>query len=222
VLELPADRRRQVVSLEHSSFPPRDNAAEILEQETVYKGFFRIDRYRLRHRLFAGGWSAELSREIFERGSAVGLLLYDPDRDAVVLIEQFRLAAQLAGFSPWQIEVVAGILDHEGETEEAVARREAIEEAGLAVDRPLVPIHRFLTSPGGTTETVALFCGRVDSRDAGGIHGLADEHEDIRVVVKSYREAMRSLRQGKIENAFALLALHWLAAHRRRLRREWR
>ena len=211
-----------MVSLEPSSSLSRDDAVEILEQETVYKGFFRIDRYRLRHRLFAGGWSTELSREVFERGSAVALLLYDPDRDAVVLIEQFRLAARLAGFSPWQIEVVAGILDHEGEGEEAVARREAMEEAGLAIDGPLLPIHRFLTSPGGTTETVTLFCGRVDSREAGGIHGLADEHEDIRVVVKPYREAIGLLRRGKIENAFALLALHWLAANRRRLRREWR
>ncbi len=198
-----------------------EDALEITARETVYHGFFRIDRYRLRHRLFSGGWSPEMTREVFERGAAVGVLLYDPARDALVLIEQFRLAAHLAGFAAWQLEIVAGIVDP-GESDEAVARREAREEAGVELKGELVPIHRFLTSPGGTTETVALFCGRVDASDAGGVHGLADEHEDIKVVVLDYAEAMARLADGKIENGFALLALHWFAAHRDELRRRWR
>jgi ADP-ribose pyrophosphatase len=199
-----------------------DKAVQILDREIAYQGFFRIERYRLRHRLHAGGWSPELEREVFERGAAVAVLLYDPERDAVVLVEQFRLAAHLAGFSAWQVEVVAGIVDRDGEAEPEVARREVQEEAGLAIQGELVPIHRCLTSPGGTTETVALFCGRVDSRNAGGIHGVASEHEDIKVVVRSYREVMRLLRAQKIDNAFTLLALHWLAANRAALRRRWR
>ena len=198
-----------------------DAAIEILDRETAYQGFFRIDRYRLRQRLYSGGWSPTLSREVFERGRAVALLLYDPARDAIVLIEQFRLAAHLAGFAGWQLEIVAGIVDRTDEAEAEVARREAGEEAGLAVIGDLVPVHRFLTSPGGTTETVALFCGRVDASAAGGIHGLADEHEDIKVVVKPYAEAQLLLRAGRIDNAFTLLALYWLAANRVKLRRLW-
>jgi ADP-ribose pyrophosphatase len=193
----------------------------ILGRETAYQGFFRIDRYRLRHRLYRGGWSAEMQREVFERGRAVGVLLYDPSRDALVLVEQFRLAAWLAGFAAWQLEIVAGIVDRDGESEAQLARREVQEEAGLAIEGELLPIHRYLTSPGGTTETVALYCGRVDSRDAGGIHGLAAEHEDIKVVVKDYRETLRLLRADKIPNGFTLLALYWLVAHRARLRRQW-
>jgi ADP-ribose pyrophosphatase len=199
-----------------------DEALQILHREIAYQGFFRVDRYRLRHRLHAGGWSAEISREVFERGRAVGLLLYDPDRDAVVMVEQFRLAAHLAGFSAWQLEIVAGIVDHEGESETGVARREAQEEAGLAVEGELLPVHRFLTSPGGTTEAVAVFCGRVDSRAAGGIHGLAAEHEDIKVVVKSFAETMALLRAGRIENVFSMVTLYWLAANRAKLRKRWR
>jgi ADP-ribose pyrophosphatase len=197
-------------------------ALEILDRETAYRGFFRVDRYRLRHRLYAGGWSVALSREVMDRGNAAGVLLYDPARDAVVLIEQFRLAAHLAGYPARQLEIVAGIVDRDGESEIDVARREALEEAGLSVAGELVPIHRFLTSPGGTTETVALFCGRVDAGSAGGIHGLAAEHEDIKVVVKSYDEVRRMLRAGRIDNAFTLIALYWLAANRMRLRRLWR
>jgi ADP-ribose pyrophosphatase len=205
--------RRRVVS---------DAAIEIIDRETAYQGFFRIDRYRLRHRLYSGGWSSELAREVFERGNAAGVLLYDPARDALVLIEQFRLAAHLAGFPAWQLEIVAGIIERPNESALDVVRREAKEEAALAIDGELLPIHRFLTSPGGSTETVALYCGRVDSRDAGGIHGLADEHEDIKVLVKSYDETMALLRAGKIDNGFTIVALYWLAAHRERLRREWR
>lgn len=152
-----------------------DAAIEIRDREIAYQGFFRIDRYRLRHRLYSGGWSGEISREIFERGNAVGVLLYDPARDALVLIEQFRLAAHLAGFPAWEIEIVAGIIDRAGESALDVVRREAQEEAGLVIDGEILPIHRYLTSPGGSTETVALYCGRVDAGDAGGIHGLTDE-----------------------------------------------
>lgn len=198
-----------------------EDSIAINERETVYRGFFRVDHFLLRHRLFAGGWSAELSREVFLRHDAAGILLYDPQRDEIVLIEQFRLAAHLAGFAAWQLEIVAGIIDSD-ESAAAVARREAEEEAGLAVIGEVVPIHRFMTSPGGSTETVDLFCGRVDASAAGGIHGLAEESEDIRAVVKSYAEAMGLLNAGKIENGYTLLALHWLAANREALRRQWR
>jgi ADP-ribose pyrophosphatase len=199
-----------------------DDALQILERETAYRGFLRIDRYRMRHRRYDGGWSAEIRREVMERGRAVGLLLYDPARDAVVLIEQFRLPAHLAGLSAWHLEIVAGLVDHAGESEAAVAKREAEEEAGLVVIGDLLPVHRFLTSPGATTETVTILCGRVDATEAGGIHGLADEHEDIKVVVKSADEAIDLARSGKIENAVTLLALYWLADNRAELRRRWR
>ena len=197
-----------------------EDAIDIRERKTVYQGFFRIDHFRLRHRLYAGGWSPELSREIFLRHDAAAILLYDPQRDTLVFIEQFRLAAHLAGFPAWQLEIVAGIIDTD-EPAAAVARREAQEEAGLSVIGEILPIHRFLPSPGGSTETVDLFCGRVDAGKAGGIHGLADESEDIKVVVKSSDEAFALLETGKIQNAFTLIALHWFAAKRETLRRLW-
>ncbi len=197
-----------------------EDAIDIRERKTVYQGFFRIDHFRLRHRLYAGGWSRELSREIFLRHNAAAILLYDPQRDALVFIEQFRLAAHLAGFPAWQLEIVAGIIDKD-EPAAAVARREAQEEAGLSIIGEILPIHRFLPSPGGSTETVDLFCGRVDAGNAGGIHGLADESEDIKVVVKSTDEAFALLEAGKIQNAFTLIALHWFAAKRETLRRLW-
>ena len=195
------------------------DGVELLEKSERYSGFFRITRYRLRHRLFAGGWSGVIEREVFERGHAVGVLPYDPVADSLVLIEQFRIGALVAGMSPWLIEVVAGIVE-EGETPEEVARRETQEEAGLEI-QALMPMCRYLVSPGGSSESVRLYCGRVDSRGAGGIHGLAEEHEDIRVDRVAYGEAMRLLEEGRVTNSVSLIALQWLALHRDRVRAAW-
>ena len=154
---------------------------EVIEKETAYSGYFRIDRYRLRYSLYEGSMGPEVVREVFERGRVAALLMVDPDRDAVVLIEQFRPGPYAAGHQPWLIETVAGVIEGD-ESAEEMAKREAKEEADCEV-MEIFPIMRFFTSPGATTESVTLFCGRVDSSNAGGIHGLDDEGEDIRVIV---------------------------------------
>ena len=125
------------------------NDVEIIARETVYRGFFSLDVYRFRHRLFNGEMSGEVRREIFERGHAAVLLPFDQVRDEVVLIEQIRIAAYDTSETPWLLEMVAGMIE-EGESVENVARREAIEEAGLIVKRSQ-PVLSFLASPGGTS-----------------------------------------------------------------------
>ena len=195
-------------------------AVDIIEKTAVYNGYFRINRYRLRHGLFAGGMSAPIQREVFERGHAVGVLPYDPVRDEVVLIEQFRIGAFVAGFTPWLTEIVAGIIE-DGETPEDVAKRETLEEAGLTVS-DLLPMCRYVVSPGGASESVHVFLGRVDAGHAGGIHGLNSEDEDIRVEALPWTEARALLDHGKITNALGLVALQWLALHRDDVRARWR
>jgi len=195
---------------------PRD--VEILAAETPYDGYFRIDRYRLRHRLHDGGWSGPMTREVFERGHAVAVLPYDPVRDTVVLLRQFRVPALAAGKAAWQTEVVAGIIE-DGEAPEAVARRETVEECGLE-PRDLRLLHHYLVSPGGTSETVRLYAATADSTNAGGTHGVAAENEDIAVLPVQFDQAWAMLADGTIDNAPAIIALQWLAANRERLRRE--
>lgn len=193
---------------------------EILETSTGYAGFFHLLRYRLRHRLFNGGWSPVLTRELFERGHAAAVLPYDPETDQVVLTEQFRIGALQAPGGPWLLEIVAGMIEA-GETPEAVARREAVEEIGCAIGE-LVSICDYHVSPGGTSERIHLFCGRVDAARAGGLHGVADEGEDIRVAVMSADDAIAHLQAGKIISAAPIIALQWLMMHRASLREDWR
>nr|WP_113865339.1 ADP-ribose diphosphatase [Brenneria salicis]NMN93106.1 ADP-ribose pyrophosphatase [Brenneria salicis ATCC 15712 = DSM 30166]RBP65185.1 ADP-ribose pyrophosphatase [Brenneria salicis ATCC 15712 = DSM 30166]RLM31687.1 ADP-ribose diphosphatase [Brenneria salicis ATCC 15712 = DSM 30166] len=192
---------------------------EIIARETLYSGFFSLQRYRFRHRLFNGEMSGEVNREIFERGHAVVLLPYDPVRDEVVLIEQIRIAAYDTSASPWLFELVAGMIEP-GESLEEVARREALEEAGLTVKR-CQPVISYLASPGGTSERLAVMVGEVDTRTAIGIHGLAEENEDIRVHVVSREQSYQWVEQGIIDNAASVIALQWLALHHEKLRNAW-
>jgi ADP-ribose pyrophosphatase len=208
------------MTVKQSASAPAHADVEILGADSGFARHLGVDVVRFRHRLFAGGWSGERVFDIVRRGAAAAVLLYDPERDSVVLVEQFRLAALYAGRSPWQIEAVAGLLDTD-ETPEEVARREVREEANLDPLGPLVPIQTMMPASGSLDELVYLFCGRVDSRDAGGIHGLATEHEDIRVVVRTVAEVEVMLDEGQIESAHTLISLHWLLRHRNRLRREW-
>ncbi len=198
-------------------FGPDD--LELLKEEPRYDGFFRIRHCVFRHRLFAGGWSGEVVREIARREPVAGVLPYDPEADAVVLISQFRLPSHLGGGPPWQLEIVAGIQDKE-ESLEDLAHRELEEEAGLMGKR-LKEIARYFPSPGGMTEQVTLFVAEVDSQGAGGIHGLDHEHEDILAKVYPCEEIWPLLETGGIDNAMTLIALQWLRLNHEALRQEW-
>ena len=202
------------------SLQTTDLKVEIVEREACFRGFYALDRLHLRHEQFRGGMGPLISRELFVRHDAVCVLPYDPQLDRVVLIEQFRVGALDKSAHPWLLELVAGLID-KAESPEQVARREAEEEAGLTLGE-LWPVTAYYPSPGGSDERVHLFVGRCDSRGAGGIHGLAEEGEDIRVLVLGVDEALAALAEGRIDNAASIIALQWLALNRERVRQAWR
>jgi ADP-ribose pyrophosphatase len=196
-----------------------EKAFEVLKTETVYQGFFRLEQYTLKHTLFKGGWSQPITRELFRRGNCVAVLLYDPDRDEIILIEQFRVGAVLHPERAWLIEIVAGAIE-EGETATEVAYREALEEAGCEI-LELMEIQQFYTTPGGCSERITLFCGRVNSHSVGGVHGLTEEDEDIKVSAIQFADAFQMLEDGKIESGIPIIAIQWLYIHRDQLRARW-
>jgi ADP-ribose pyrophosphatase len=193
--------------------------AQILEKTTSFQGYFRVDRYVLKIRQFDGSWSESFSREIFERGHAVSLILYDPLRDEVGLIEQFRPGALAAGWEPWLIELPAGIID-EGQTPEEVAIREAKEETGMTISDPILARH-YLVTPGGSTETHRIYAARIDATELGGVHGLKEEAEDIRVFPLPALQAFQWVESGRICNGMTIIGMEWLAKNRENLRARW-
>ncbi|WLT06276.1 ADP-ribose diphosphatase [Gilliamella apis] len=192
-----------------------------LTKRILYKGFFSLFEYRFQYRKFDGSVSEMVSREILERGHAVVLLAYDDKRDEVVLIEQIRIAAIDTQASPWILELIAGMMDHDNESTEEVARREAMEEAGIVIGQ-CKPIISYLASPGGLTEQLHILVGQVDSSTAKGVHGLAEENEDIKVHVVSREQAYKWVEEGVINNAASIIALQWLQLNHLTLKNEWK
>lgn len=192
---------------------------EILKKEKLFSRFFNVSLVTFKHKLFAGGWSEPVKREIFERGDAVVVLPYDPVRDEIVLIEQVRIGAILNADHPWTFELVGGMVE-ENQTIESVAKRETLEETGL-IAQALWPMQSYLSSCGGTSERIYLFLAEVDSTKTQAICGVEYENEDIKVHVFSRQEVMDWLNQGKIENASALIGLHWLQQNLDKVKQNW-
>ncbi|EMN7140191.1 ADP-ribose diphosphatase [Vibrio parahaemolyticus] len=191
---------------------------EIISKESVFEGFFKMVKYRFKHKLFAGGWSDVVEREMFERGHAAAMLPYDPKTDQVVIIEQIRIGA-LEHEHPWQLEIVAGMIDRD-ESAEEVIRREAEEEAGITVER-VASVTSYYPSSGGCSEKLDVFVGEVDASKAHGIHGLDYEDEDIRVHVLSREQAYQWVKDGIFENGASIIALQWLQLNHQELRSQW-
>ncbi|MGA0342634.1 MAG: NUDIX domain-containing protein [Arenicellales bacterium] len=199
----------------------KPHRVDLQEESRISSGYLKIDRYLLRNERYVGDWTETLSREVMDRGAVGAVLPFDPFRQEVILIEQFRIGAWAAGWpEPWLLECVAGVIEKD-ETPEALAIREAREEAGCEITR-LEPIARYFSTPGACSERVHLFCGQVDTSSAGGIHGLETEHEDIFACVWSLKDALALLHRGEVSNSMTLIALQWLDRHHEDISHRWR
>lgn len=196
-----------------------DDRHEILDRSILFDGFNRLTRLLYRYRKRDGGWSEPLEREIFQRGPAAAVLPYDPVRDTVVMVEQFRPGALLSGKNPWQVEPIAGICDADEAPEETV-RREAMEEAGCTLER-IVTACTYLVSPGCVEEKVTVFCASTDSTQIAELGGMSTEQEETLVHVLDFETCLKGLHDNRFTYALTIVALQWLALHRDGLRRDW-
>ena len=193
---------------------------EVDQRETLIDSFLRVDRLKLRHSLFVGGWSELMARELILRPCAVGVLLFDPAQQQVVFVRQIRVGMLDEGQDPWLLELVAGMVES-GEEPIEVAARESLEEANTK-PQDLLQICEYYNSPGISNERITLFCGRVDATQAGGIFGLDAEHEDIEVVVLGLADALAKVASGEINNAMSIIALQWLQLNQPMLEESWK
>lgn len=190
--------------------------ATIVSSTRLSDGFIKLDRVVFDTAMHAGG-RQHVTREIMDRGHAVGVLGYDPDRDEVVLINEFRPGCLVAGDPAYTDNVVAGGMTA-GESPLEAAVREMREEAGLELYDPVLAHPGAYVSSGGSTEKMAIVVGFVDTNGAGGVHGNAEESEDILTVVVPWQEFMQRVRDARITDLKTLVAAYWLAEHRDRLR----
>lgn len=189
---------------------------EVLEHRQPYCHYFAVGVTRLRHPLYDGGTSDVVERAGLHMTDAVTVLPYDPARDRVMVVEQFRYGPWLRGDPrPWVLEPVAGRVDP-GEDAETTARREALEEAGLEIGA-LHRIGSYYPSPGGVSEYIESFVGLADLPDRSeGIGGLDAENEDIRTHAIPFERALELVRSGEADTAPLLLSILWLDAARNR------
>lgn len=191
----------------------------VVSNKLLYGGFFKLYRFELKHDLFDGGESPVLTRELLDRHHAAAVLPYDPVRDELVLIEQFRIGAAEDASGPWVMEIIAGLLEP-GETAEQLVHREAMEEAGCII-ADVIPVHQYYSSPGSSNEKIQIYFARTETEGLGGIHGIDEEGEDIRVHVVSSDTAFEWLDQGRIDSALPIIALQWFRLNRDKIRKQW-
>lgn len=207
-LSAPVNRRRRAM--------PQDVA--VTRRRQPYAHFFAVEEYELSYRRFDGGMSEVVNRAVFLSGDAVTVLPYDPIRDRVLLIEQFRAGPYGRGDpQPWLLEAVAGRIDP-GETPQDAARREAVEEAALQLDA-LEKVGNYYVSPGAKSEYLYSFVALCDLPDGvAGVFGEPSEAEDIRGHLVSFEALMEMVRSGEVDNAPLLISALWLERERARLR----
>lgn len=178
----------------------------IVEQEAAYRGFAKIDRYHVQFEYYQGGMSPVVVRECNQGRGSVAALAYDPVTEVFVFVEQFRIGALVAGQNPWHLEIVAGLMDKEGENPELCIARELEEEIGTAPQK-LTLLHHYLASPGGSGGKVWVYLAEIDSRQLKTYTGLVEEGEDIRVVQIPAAELPKRFITGELQNSMAIIAI---------------
>lgn len=194
----------------------RKLTASVRSVTRIADSFLKLDRYEFETEKFSGGTQV-ITRDVVERGNSVGVLGFDPVRDEVVLISEFRPGCFVAGDDAFTENLIAGgVAENESPLDAAV--REMNEEAGLELRNPILVHPGAYLSSGGTSEKVAIVAGVIDASKAGGVHGSADEAEDILTVVLSRELFLQRVRSGEVTDLKTLFAGYWLAENVERLR----
>ena len=190
----------------------------IHQEKLEYGGHFKVTKYQITHEKYSGGDTPLLQRELVARNDAVAMVAFDPHADKIVLIEQFRIGA-LKEQQPWLIEIVAGLVE-DNEMPEEVVVRECQEEIGCKPSE-LIKIAGFYTSPGGNSEWVDLYIGKVAVTEISKNGGLEHEGEDIKITVVPVTDVPYMLSTGEVRSAIAIIGLQWFMMNHENIKQQW-
>ena len=175
----------------------------------VFDGYFKIDEAQLQHETFTGELTPVITRLNFERGDSVGVLVYVPTEQKVVMVTQFRYPGHVKG-APFITEIVAGAID-KGELPEVAAQREVREETGIHLDE-LELIGRFFLSPGGSSERITLYLGSTNQLPERETGGLVQEQEDLKIEIIPLAVLKDMMAHQVIVDAKTMIACQYLLA----------
>lgn len=185
---------------------------EITAREFIYSGFIKVEKVSLRHQLFnQTEFTPIIQRELIRRKEAAGVLIFNDQQQQFALIEQFRVGAIDDALSPWQLEIIAGVLDGD-ETPENCIRRESLEESGCEIDT-LEHLFSFYPSAGACDEIFHLYVAQAELPEHGGVFGMPDEGENIQLHIMQYADLSELLSSSRLRNAPVIMALQWLKQH---------
>ena len=188
------------------------NDVEIQSREYAFKGFVQVEKVSLRHRLFnQTEYTSAIQRELIRRKEAAGVLIYNDQQQKFALIEQFRVGAIDDEISPWQLEIIAGVLDGD-ESPESCIRRESIEESGCELNQ-IKHLFSFYPSAGACDEIFHLYVAQAALPAEGGVFGMPDEGENIQLHIIDYSDLSLLLKSNRLNNAPVIMALQWLQQH---------
>jgi len=188
------------------------NDVEIQSREYAFKGFVQVEKVSLRHRLFnQTEYTTTIQRELIRRKEAAGVLIYNDQQQKFALIEQFRVGAIDDVVSPWQLEIIAGVLDGD-ESPESCIRRESVEESGCELNQ-IRHLFSFYPSAGACDEIFHLYVAQAALPAEGGVFGMPDESENIKLHIIDYSDLRILLQSNRLKNAPVIMALQWLQQH---------
>ena len=196
--------------IKHSTY--NSDQVKIQSREYVFRGSVQVEKVKLSHRLFhQTGFTPTLQREVIHRPEAAGVIIYDDLQQKFALIEQFRIGAMDDVDSPWQLEIIAGVLDGD-ESPESCIRRESLEESGCQINA-LQHLFSFYPSAGACSELFHLYSAAAELPQQGGIFGMPDEGENIQLHLIDYNQIPTLLTNGRLRNAPVIMAVQWLQQH---------
>ena len=196
--------------LQHATYNKKD--FEITQREYLYRGFIQVEKISLRHQLFnQAEYTSSIQRELIRRKEAAGVLIYNDQQQRFALIEQFRVGAIDDPVSPWQLEIIAGVLDGD-ESPESCIRRESLEESGCKIEE-LEHLYSFYPSAGACDEIFHLYVAQAELPEQGGIFGMPDEGENIQLHILNYADLNTLFSSNRLRNAPVIMALQWLKQH---------